>query len=301
MEEIGEILSRGFGVWKRNLNLCIPFLLNIIASMLIFLPILAAIIVAIMPIDSLNDLNQTSLQDAGAMQEMLTQIGDSLESLSGETILQVAGLFLALIVLVSLINSFFTAGAIGMARQALENGKSDTSSMWSAAKKHFFGLFLATLLIELLTMAGMIFILPGIIMGGEPLPEDPEALGLLAAGILLFVFYALALSVILVAVPYVLVVDGHTPMQSISESIKFFRYNKFDVAVLWLFMAAFSLGLQMIGGIAPTGSGASSESLSVITSMINLLVLAPLSNLWWTRLYMSRRGILNVAETEDPW
>ena len=301
MEEIGEILSRGFGVWKRNLNLCIPFLLNIIASMLIFLPILAAIIVTIMPIDSLNDLNQTSLQDAGAMQEMLTQIEDSLKSLPGETILQVAGLFLALIVLISLINSFFTAGAIGMARQALENGRSDISSMWSAGRRNFFGLFLATLLIELLTLAGMIFILPGIIIGGEPLPKDPEALGLLAAGILMFVFYALALSVILVAVPYALVVDGHTPVQSISESIKFFRYNKFDVVVLWLLMAAFSLGLQMIGGIAPAGSGAGSEPLSAIISMINLLVLAPLSNLWWTRLYMSRRGILNVAETEDPW
>ena len=301
MEEIGEILSRGFGVWKRNLNLCIPFLLNIIASMIVFLPILAAIIVTIMPIDSLNDLNQTSLQDAGAMQEMLTRTGDSLKSLSGETILQIAGLFLALIVLISLINSFFTAGAIGMARQALENGRSDISSMWSTGRRHFVRLFLATLLIELLTMAGMIFILPGIIMGGEPLPEDPEALGLMAAGILLFVFYALALSVILIAVPYALVVDGHSPVQSISESIKFFRYNKFDVAVLWLLMAAFSLGLQMIGGIAPAGSGASNESLSAITSMINLLVLAPLSNLWWTRLYMSRRGILNVAETEDPW
>ena len=301
MEEIGEILSRGFGVWKRNLNLCIPFLLNIIASMMIFLPILAAIIVTIMPLDSLNDLNQTSLQDAGAMQEILTQMGDSLKSLPGETIFKVAGLFLALIVLISLINSFFTAGAIGMARQALEDGRSDTISMWSAGRRHFFGLFLATLLIELLTMAGMIFILPGIIMGGEPIPKDPGTLGLLAVGILLFVFYALALSVILVAVPYAIVVDGHSPVQSISEAIKFFRYNKFDVAVLWLLMAAFSLGLQMIGGIAPAGSGASNESLSAITSMINLLVLAPLSNLWWTRLYMSRKGILNVAETEDPW
>jgi len=301
MEEIGEILSRGFGVWKRNLKLCIPFLLNIMASMLIFLPILAAIIVTFMPIDSLNDLNQTSLQDVGAMQEMLTRIGDSLTSLPEETILQVAGLFLAMIVLISLINSFFTAGAIGMAKQAIENGRTDISSMWSAGRRHFFGLFLAMVLIELLTLAGMIFILPGIIVGGEPIPKDPEALGLLAVGILMFVFYALALSVILVAVPYAIVVDGHTPVQSILESIKFFRYNKFDVAVLWLLMAAFSLGLQMIGGIAPAGSGASSESLSAITSMINLLVLAPLSNLWWTRLYMSRRGILNVAETEDPW
>jgi len=35
--------------------------------------------------------------------------------------------------------------------------------------------------------------------------------------------------------------------------------------------------------------------------MITLLVLAPLSNLWWTRLYMSRKGMLKQDEKEDPW
>ena len=30
MEEIGEMIGRGFGVWRNNLNLCIPFLLSVI-------------------------------------------------------------------------------------------------------------------------------------------------------------------------------------------------------------------------------------------------------------------------------
>ena len=49
----------------------------------------------------------------------------------GGTILMLAALFLALIVLLSLVNAFFTAGAIGMARQALDEGKADTGAMWS--------------------------------------------------------------------------------------------------------------------------------------------------------------------------
>jgi hypothetical protein len=34
---------------------------------------------------------------------------------------------------------------------------------------------------------------------------------------------------------------------------------------------------------------------------VNLLVLAPLSNLWWTRLYMDRKGMIKVDEVKDPW
>jgi hypothetical protein len=301
MEEIGVIISRGFGVWKKNLNLCIPFLLNIIASMIVVLPILAAIILTIVPLESLSDLNQTALQDAEAMQNMMNQTEESLANLPAETMLLAAALLLAMILLISLINSYFTAGAIGMARQALETGRSDTSSIWSAGRKHFLGLFLATLLIGLFALAGMILILPGMIMGGGTLSGDPQAIGLLAIGALLFIFYALALSVVLAIVPYALVVDGISPVEAIKQSINFFRYNKFDVTVLWLLMLAFSLGLQMIGGVAQGSTAASSEPLSAITNMINLLVLAPLFNLWWTRLYMSGKGMLKADELEEPW
>jgi hypothetical protein len=301
MEEIGVIISRGLGVWKKNLNLCIPFLLNIIASMIVVLPILAAIILTIVPLESLSDLNQTALQDAEAMQNMMNQTEESLANLPAETMLLAAALLLAMILLISLINSYFTAGAIGMARQALETGRSDTSSIWSAGRKHFLGLFLATLLIGLFALAGMILILPGMIMGGGTLSGDPQAIGLLAIGALLFIFYALALSVVLAIVPYALVVDGISPVEAIKQSINFFRYNKFDVTVLWLLMLAFSLGLQMIGGVAQGSTAASSEPLSAITNMINLLVLAPLFNLWWTRLYMSGKGMLKADELEEPW
>jgi hypothetical protein len=298
MEEIGEIIGKGFGVWRSNLNLCVPFLLSIFVSMLIFVPFLAAFFMTSMPMESMN---VTTVQNAQEMEELLAQMQEALGDLQGDLILQIAALFLALVVLLSLVNAFFTAGAIGMARQALDKGKSDIGIMWSAGKRHFFNMFLATLLMGLLTLAGLIFLLPALGQDLPSLQEDPQAMGVLAVGILMFILYILALSVILVAAPYALVLEGLGPVQAILTAIKFVRYNKFDVVILWLVVAALSMGLQMIGGAFSSGEGAGGEPLSAMTGIVNLLVLAPLSNVWWTRLYMNRKGMLKVDEVKDPW
>lgn len=298
MEEIGEMIGKGLPVWRSNLNLCIPFLLSIMASMLILVPFLAAFSMTFLPVQSMN---VTLLQNEAEMQELLDQMQGSLAGLETDQILQIAALFLALIVLLSLVNAFFTAGAIGMAKQALEKGKSDTGAMWSAGRRHYFNMFLATLLVGLLTLAGLIFLLPVLAQGSQLLQADPQTIGMLAVSLLLLIIYALALSVILVAVPYALVLDGLGPIKAIMQAIKFFRYNKFDVVVLWLVVAALSMSLQMVGSAFSTGQGAGGEPLSAITGIVNLLILAPLSNLWWTRLYMNRMGMLRVDEVKDPW
>jgi len=298
MEEIGAMIGKGFDVWRSNLNLCIPFLLSIFVSMLIFVPFLAAFFMTSMPMENMN---VTTVQNAQEMEELLAQMQEALGDLQGDLILQIAALFLALVVLLSLVNAFFTAGAIGMARQALDKGKSDIGIMWSTGKRHFFNMFLATLLMGLLTLAGLIFLLPALGQDLPSLQEDPQAMGVLAVGILLFILYILALSVILVAAPYALVLEGLGPVQAILTAIKFVRYNKFDVVILWLVVAALSMGLQMIGGAFSSGEGAGGEPLSAMTGIVNLLVLAPLSNVWWTRLYMNRKGMLKVDEVKDPW
>jgi hypothetical protein len=298
MEDIGEMIGKGFGVWRSNLNLCLPFLLSIFVSMLIFVPFLAAFF---MTSGAVESMNVTTVQNAQEMEELLAQMQESLAGLDGGRILQIAALFLMLVVLLSLVNAFFTAGAIGMARQALEKGKSDTGPMWSAGKRYFFNMFLATLLMGLLILAGLILLLPALGQDLQSLQEDPQAMGVVAVGLLLFILYALALSVILVAMPYALVLEGLGPVQAIFAAIKFFRYNKFDVVILWLVVAALSMGLQMISSAFSSGEGAGGEHISAITGIVNLLVLAPLSNVWWTRLYMNRMGILKVDEVKDPW
>jgi hypothetical protein len=110
------------------------------------------------------------------------------------------------------------------------------------------------------------------------------------------------LSLVLAVAPYALVVDSLGPVQAIKSSVTFFRYHKFDVFLLWLIVLAISIGLQMIGGSTTTGGNSISyEPLSALTGLVNLLVLAPLSTVWWTRLYMDRNGKLPGRELNDPW
>lgn len=301
MEEIGEIFGRGFSVWKSNLNLCIPFLLSIMVTMAITVPFMAAISSIILSPESLNGLNAATLQNETALNDILTQMKASVESLPADKMLMAAALFFALMVLISLTDAFFTAGAIGMARKAQEEGRTDMRDMLSAGRSHFLRLFLATLAIGLITMAGMIFLLPALAMNPQLLSEDTQAMGLLAAGFLLFIIYALAISVVLAATPYALVLENLGARQAISASINFFRYNKFDVAVLWLVVVALSIGLEMIGSAVPMGSGTAGGQFSFVSNLIDLLVLYPLSNLWWTRLYMNRKGMHSTVEVNDPW
>ena len=177
MEEIGEMIGKGFGIWRQNLNLCIPFLLNFFVSILVLISFLAVIFIVAMPLMDVNSTsiqNSQNLQDVQAVQDLITQMEGALGSLGWQTILMVAFLFLGMIVILSLAEAFFMAGAIGMARQALEKGRADTGAMWSAGRRHFLNMFLYTILAGLITMVGLVFLLPGIgqISGaGSPSPR----------------------------------------------------------------------------------------------------------------------------------
>jgi len=298
MEEIGELIGKGFGVWRQNLNLCIPFLLSFVLSSLLLILVLAVLAVAFV---SLQGINSTSFQDAQDAQVLLSQMEEAAASLSPSeagSILLVTFLLLLLLILIS---SFFTAGAIGMAKQALEAGRADAGAMWSAGREHFRSMFLATIAMGLLVFAGLVFLIPGVALLYWSTQPDAQAVGILAAGFLLLAVYAIALSLLLAEAPYALVVDRLGALAAISASARFFWYNKFDVLVLWLIVVAVSLGLQMAGGSLSVNESLSYQPASLITGLINILILAPLSNLWWTRLYMSRKGLLLADDARDPW
>jgi hypothetical protein len=296
MESINELLGRGFSLWRDNLNLCIPHLLGFLFSMMaLFAGLMAIIFSGMLPLESLNETALNDVQNMQDMQMLSDQMEEYLAGMQSSDLMQIGLAILAIFVLVALVDAFFAAGAIGMARQALEKGRSDTSAMWSAGKRHFLGMFLAELLMTLIILMGMALLLP-------LLAADLESPGLLAVALVVIaLFYALALTIILSTLPYALVLEGLSPVRALFASLDFFRYNKFDVAVLWLVVVALSLALQMVGGAFSTGDAGQGRPLSAITGMISLLVLAPLSNLWWTGLYMSRKGMLKLEEKEDLW
>ena len=299
MESINELIGRGFSLWRDNLNLCIPHLLGFFFSLMaLFAGLMAVIFSGLLPLEGLNETALQELQyveDMEEMQMLWGQMGEHLAGLQSSEILQMASAILAIFVLIALVEAFFAAGAIGMSRQALEKGRSSTSAIWQAGRRHFLSLFLAELLMTLIILMGMLLLLPLLAAGLEGLGLMAVALALIA------IFYALALTIILSTLPYALVLEHLGPLRALRASIDFFRYNKFDVAVLWLVVVALSLGLQMVGGAISDGQSGQGQPMSAITGMIILLVLAPLSNLWWTRLYMSRKGMLKQDEKEDPW
>ena len=299
MESINELIGRGFSLWRDNLNLCIPHLLGFFFSLMaLFAGLMAVIFSGLLPLEELNETALQEMQyveDMEEMQMLWGQMGEHLAGLQSSEILQMASAILAIFILIALVEAFFAAGAIGMSRQALEKGRSSTSAIWQAGRRHFLSLFLAELLMTLIILMGMLLLLPLLAAG-------LEGLGLLAVALaLIAIFYALALTIILSTMPYALVLEDLPPLRALRASIDFFRYNKFDVAVLWLVVVALSLGLQMVSGAISSGQPGQGQPLSAITGMISLLVLAPLSNLWWTRLYMSRKGMLKQDEKEDPW
>lgn len=296
MESINELLGRGFSLWRDNLNLCFPHLLGFFFSMVALMAGLLAILFSgLIPLEGLNETILQDMQNTQDMQMLSDQIESYFAGLQGSDLLQIFLAALVVLVLVSLVDAFFAAGAIGMARQALEKGRSHTSAMWSAGRKHFLGMFLAQMLMTFIILMGMVLLLP--LLASEL--KSPSFLAV--ALVLIAIFYALGLTVILATMPYALVLEDLRPVRALHASIDFFRYNKFDVAVLWLVVAALSMGLQMVGGSLSSGDPGQGQSISAITGMISLLVVAPLSNLWWTRLYMSRKGMLKQDEMEEIW
>jgi hypothetical protein len=276
-EEIGSLIGKGFDIWKSNLNLGIPFLLSVIFSLLAATPLIVA------ALSVLGPANIESLTP----DQLLSAIMGSLTSLIAA--------FLLSILLVILVGAFFDAGAIGMARQAVETGKTRTEAMWSSGRKYFLRMFVMSVIIGLITIAGVVFLLPGILLMPEPLaPQnispDSQAVTLLLIGILLLVVYAIAISLLMSIAPYALVIDDLGPVSAIKTSIRFFSYNKFDVFIIWIVIIAISIGLQTIGSSVSVGGSVAAQPLSIITELVNLLVLSPLSAVWWARLYIDRTG-----------
>jgi len=275
-EDIGKLIGEGFGIWRKNLNMCIPFLLSTAFSLAAIVPFVAGLAVL-----------YGSMPDLGAFsspEEVISKIGSYLPGL---------GLaFLLFIPAVYLINSFFASGAIAMAEQAIQEGKTSTKAMWSAGKRHFLDMFAASILMSLLMLAGLIFLVPGILSfppgSWSSLSENPQSAGLLALGALVLILYLVVMSLILSIVPYALVVDVLGPINAIKAGIRFFNHNKFDVFVMWLIIVAISLGMQMIASSAAAAGVEIQATLSIFTSVFNVVVIAPLATVWWTWLYMSR-------------
>jgi hypothetical protein len=286
-EDIGTLIGRGFETWKRNLNLAVPFVLMIVAILLL------AVVMVFLAFYPLITASPDVLSTAGNVEDP-EQLMELLSSVTN------AGLMAAVVLLgilaIFLAGSFFTAGAIGMAKEATEGGKTTLKMMVASGKRHFLSLFLAEALTTIVVFAGFALLsLPFLSDLGALFESINPEFGSVVLWIILLIAYALLASILLAMVPYALVVEGLGPIGAIKAGIGFFLKNKMDVFLIWLVAMAVSAAIQFLG-VPFSGSETASALFSAIAGVVSVLVISPLTTVWWTRLYMTRAGKISEVE-----
>lgn len=275
-EELSKIISNGIDTYTKNLNLCIPFILNFVMNGLAALIIVAISFIYIFGSFSFKEYNSPEALSL-ALISTLTQ-----------HIFEVAILVLIALFIILFFSAFFTSGAIGMARQGTETGKSELSTMMGTGKKNVVNLFLAEILFLLLALAGVVFIVPGI-RGIDFNQPSARASLLMISGFLLWMVYLLIISVVLAAFRYALVIESLGPVDGILAGIDFFKKNMFDV----IFLIVVTIGIAIVFVIIDQVMNLIPLINIIwffISLMISICILNPLMTVWWVRLYMTRTG-----------
>lgn len=276
-EEISKIISNGIETYTKNLNLCVPFVLYIVISW-IFAAIMLIIGFLLLFGSAISDLNVDEPE----------ALFLSIASIASQHIPEIALLIISTFLIIMLIFAFFESGAIGMAKQANETGKTQLSTMMESGRKNFVNLFLADVLVLLVALAGIVFIVPGIKNFDFNQPSASAGL-LLMGGFLLWMVYLLIIGVALAAFRYALVIGSLGPIEGILAGIDFFKKNWVDVIILILLTIAVSIVFAIID-IVMNFIPIISIVWSFISLIITFCVLQPIMTIWWVRLYMTRTG-----------
>jgi hypothetical protein len=283
-EEFGTILNRGFKSWVRNLNICIPFALNFLINLILYILFFGLMGYLLFTSSNGSIIDPVSLSN----EEIFSMMWEGFSKNLALSVFLVLGFFL----FVMFVQSFFTAGAIGMAKKASETGDTVLSDMLVSGSKNIFRLFPAILLIALIVLVGVIFMVPGALAVGNlsALVENPETsvhgMTALVIGVILWAIYIIIINLALSLSTYALVIDELGPLEALSAGFSFFMNNKMDVFLIWII----SIGLALINSFVGEFAGSGSILAATITSLVPITVLQPLTAVLWTRLYLTRKG-----------
>lgn len=283
-ENLETIIRKGFYSWVRNLNICIPFILNFFVDLILLVLFLVLLSILLLASNTGNVVNTASL----SQKEILSTL---LEGFTENIIVSIL-LILLFFLIGMFIQSFFTAGAIAMAKKASETGDAPLSDMFISGSKNAFRFFLTTLLITLLELGGIIFIVPGVLIVGDisTLIENPiaqmQGTEIITIGLTLLGIYIVAISIVLSPTLYALVIDGLGTFEALSTGFNFFMKNKMDVFLIWIIFTVLSSINILVSEYADPGS----ILVSWFTSLLPIVIIQPLKTVIWTRIYVSKEG-----------
>lgn len=288
MERIGEVLRNGAYTWRQNPVLCVPFLLTFFFQILFFVFVFIGL-AAIIGTDTVTEIQlqvseiarMAQYADEPPIEEMT-----ELSRVIAPFIWIFIAAFIILVIGCVLIQTFFSAGAIGMAKTAIMTGTTGTGDMLRYARQSGLNLFFASIVIALLFLVGIVFLLPGAIMIMITDSVLVQAVIMFIGFIFLFL-YIVILSIGLAPVKYALVINHAGPIEGMTKGWSFFSDHKMDVFLMWLLMIVISMILIMVGQIFYINP-VSAVIWQFVGTLINLVIVMPLITVWWTRLYLSR-------------
>ncbi len=275
--DLGNVIGKGFETWKKNIIIGLPFVLSWIIATIVAIAIIGGAILATIPF-LIPYLTETSKLTPNLIPQLLPQI---LQSLS---VIIIA--IIVAVILYILINAFFWAGAIGMAREAIATGSTDFSHMVDYGKRKFKSIFLVDIIIGLLSLVGIIFLVPGILyilpkisaLSELPPGEVFTALAIFGLGFLALITYITIISIVFALSRYAVIIDDVDAIKGIKNGIKFFKSNKSVVFILWLIVLVANLIAGSFSSIASIGWA--------INFIISAIIIQPLTVIWWSRLYL---------------
>ena len=103
----------------------------------------------------------------------------------------------------------------------------------------------------------------------------------------MWVIYLLILSILLAVFRYALVAENLGPIESMTASLDFFKKNKFDVILLFVIVIVLGVAffiVDQVMGLIPVIN----IIWSFISMLISVIIIPPLTTVWWVRLYMVR-------------
>ena len=278
VEETGSVIGKGFETWKRNLSICLPFVFSLVLTSVVGIVIIGVAILAAIP--SLVPLfTKFDKITPDVIPQLLPQILQSM----GIIIIAI----IATIILCMLIDAFFWAGAIGMAKEATETGRANISHMIEYGKRKFISLFFTDVIIGLISLVGLVFLIPGIlyilpklsVLSVLPPEEVITTFVVLGLGVLAMIVYTLIVSIIFALPRYSVVIDDVGAIRGVKNGFEIFRGNKVAVFLLWLITFVLFAIAAAFGAIEYVGG--------LISAILFVIVIYPLTVIWWSRLYLS--------------
>ena len=228
----------------------------------------------------------------------LTDIGGFIALIKslGAFIIVAFVLFIVAALITLLVIAFFTAGLIGMSKEAIETGKTQFSTMISCGKKKFMPMFFANLIVSAIILIPAIFagiILLIIFMGAF---EKLSSIFLIFAAIILWILYAVSAGIIFSIVKYALVISDTGAVGAVKSGFGFFMKHKADVILMWFVVFCLSIVftgiysvLYMAFSFIPVIGGLLALLLQVMFYAFTALVIAPLTAMWWSMFYMEHK------------